>query len=94
MDYNIPKMEGYKIHPFNILQTRKGIVTTERHNKDSRQPTAWGSIFCLLHLFTSPEGSTSKESPPEPSGNQKMPISIQILPPQARYTNSRQNVSK
>lgn len=48
MDYNIPKMEGYKIHPFNILQIRKGIVTTERHNKDSR---FIGMRFHLLSVF-------------------------------------------
>lgn len=48
MDYNISKMEGYKTHPFNILQIKKGIVTIERHNKDSR------FISLRFHLLYAP----------------------------------------
>lgn len=56
MDYNIPKMEGYKIHPFNILQIRQGIVTTERHNKDSRGSQQHGVLSAVCFIPSLPQG--------------------------------------
>lgn len=67
-------MKGSKVYSLNILQIRKGISTMNRHNKNKN------GVSCYLLLpFTSPQCSTSKESPPERSEDQKLSISFQGL---------------